>query len=575
MRKRSWSSRRMSDGNGCGRDPGPGAGRVGDSVAPLSARNPVLRGTGGSPVAPGARRSSEDPVAERRGKPVAALTKLRPLVLLLCVVLAVTALYLGRGILVPVALAVLLTFLVHPAVGFLARLGLGRVPSVIAVVVALFSILGAVAFALVLQLESLSDSIPEYRDNLIAKIAVVRGFGRGGVLERVKKAATEVSKALEKEALSSPPVEKPTPVIVRSESRGLWQVPSLFEGFGTAAIVVVLVIFMLLEREDLRNRFLRLSGHKRLASTTRALDEAGQRISRYLQMQTLINASLGAGVSIGLMLIGVPYALLLGFLAAVLRFIPYVGPWLAGGGLVLFCLAAFPEWWPSLLVLGLFVALEIAAAVVLEPVLFGQSAGISQLSLLLSVAFWTWLWGPIGLLLATPVTVCLVVLAKNAPELEFVAVLMADEPPLAPPMTYYQRLVAGDQDEASEIVEEYLKGHSLQAVYDDVILPALGQARQDRQLDRVTEGDQRFIWEATREIVDDVSRGNLAAPAGSEAVVDDGRAEDLPPALRTVHLMAYPVHDEADELALAMLQRLLDPARWRVDAASSHLLAGE
>src|SRR5262249_16294650 len=280
-----------------------------------------------------------------------------------------------RAVLVPIALATLLTFLVHPIVTFLSRRGLGRIFSVIIVVFLLFSILGGLTYALVLQLGSLSQGISGYRDHLITKIARVRSFARDGVWERAHTAVSEVKKELEKENVAPRPRETPTPVVVRSEG-SLWQLPSLLEGLGSAAVVLLLVIFMLLEREELRNRLLRLVGPRRLTTATHALDEAAQRISRYLIMQSLINTSLGAGIAIGLLVIGVPYALLWGFLAAVLRFIPYVGAWLGAALLVTFSLAAYADWWHALLALGLFAVLELLCSVVLEPLLYGHSAGI-------------------------------------------------------------------------------------------------------------------------------------------------------------------------------------------------------
>ena len=255
-------------------------------------------------------------------------------------------------------------------------------------------------------------------------------------------------------------------MVVQSRPTGLWQLPTLIEGLGGAATVIVLVIFMLIEREDLRNRLIRLGGYRRLATTTRAMDEAGQRISRYLLMQSIINASFGLGITIGLLLLGVPYALLWGFLAAVLRFIPYVGVWLGALIPIVFALAAFPTWQQPLFVVGLFVLLEALCSLVLEPLLYGQSAGVSQVALLCSVAFWAWLWGPVGLLLATPLTVCLVVFAKHVPGMEFIGILMADVSPIAPATAYYQRLLAEDEVEAARIVAEYAKDHPLEAVYD-------------------------------------------------------------------------------------------------------------
>jgi predicted PurR-regulated permease PerM len=491
--------------------------------------------------------------------------RLSPLTLLGIALLTGAALYLARPLLISIALAILLSFLVHPIVTVLSR-ALGRVTSVMLVVALLFSVLGGIAWGLTLQFGSLSEGIPRYRDNLIEKITAGRNLVRGGILERAQTAVSEVKHELEKEAPAPKPQETPTPVVIRSQT-GLWQVPSLLEGLSSAAVVLVLVIFMLLEWEELRNRFLRLAGFTRLATATRALDEISQRISHYLLMQSVINTSLGLGVTVGLLALGIPYALLWGFLAAVLRFIPYVGAWLAAAILATFCLAAFPDWWHVLASIGLFAVLELVCAVVMEPLLYGHSAGVSQVALLISISFWTWLWGPAGLLLATPLTVCLVVLAKHVPELEFVTVLMADQPPLAPAATYYQRLVANDQDEAWDIVAAYLKNHPLAAVYDDVIVPALGYARRDRQRRRISAADERAIWDASRELVEEIGEDRGASHARPPSAVQ----ASSPP----VSLLLCPAHDDADQLALSMLTQLLDPTRWAIETASPDLLASE
>ncbi|HME96931.1 MAG TPA: AI-2E family transporter, partial [Methylomirabilota bacterium] len=245
------------------------------------------------------------------------------------VIVGVTALYLARAVLVPIALAALLTFMVYPIVTGLTRLGLGRAISVGVVVTMLFLALGGVFWILTVEFTALSTQIPVYRDNLIAKIGEVRRLGSGGVLEKMQTAMTDVTRELEKETETRRVPGAAAPVVVRSEPTGRWQLPGYVEYLGSAGAVIVLVIFMLIEREDLRNRVIRLGGYNRLITTTRVLDEAAHRISRYLLMQTIINTSFGIGITGGLMLLGVPYALLWGFLAAVLRFIPYVGVWLA------------------------------------------------------------------------------------------------------------------------------------------------------------------------------------------------------------------------------------------------------
>jgi predicted PurR-regulated permease PerM len=498
----------------------------------------------------------------------------KPLVVVAALVAGVAALYLARGVLIPVALAILLTFLVHPVVARLARLGLGRALSVGLVVTMLFATLGAVTWILAVELAMLSTGIPGYRDNLIAKIGYVRRMSQGGAFEKAQSAVTEVAKELQKDTTTRAPRGAPAPMVVRAESTGYFQLPSLIEGLAGAATVLVLVIFMLIEQNDLRDRLIRLIGYRRLATTTHALDEAAQRISRYLLMQSIINASFGAGIALGLLLIGVPFALLWGFLAAVLRFIPYVGAWLAALTLMTFSLAAFPTWHQPLLVAGIFVLLETLCMVVLEPLLYGQSAGVSTVALLCSVAFWAWLWGPVGLLLATPLTVCLIVFAKHVPGMEFIGILVADAPPIAPPIAYYQRLLAEGDAEAARIASEYATDHPIEAVYDDLILPALGRARRDRRHEQLTETEERRVWQTTREIVLGLHAKRQAGQLAAEAEGGVAPSTAARP-LRTIRVLASPVRDEADELGLMMLGHLLDPARWTIELTSPQLLASE
>lgn len=498
----------------------------------------------------------------------------KPLAVLAGLIAAIAALYLARGVLIPIALAILLTFLVHPAVARLVRLGLGRVLSVGVVVTMLFATLGGVAWVLFVELNLLATGIPVYRDNLIAKIAHVRSMGRGGSLEKAQKAVTEVAKELQKDITPTPARGAPAPVVVRAEPRGLWQLPTLIETLGSALTVIVLVIFMLLEQAELRDRLIRLVGYRRLATTTRAMDEAGHRISRYLLMQSIINATFGLGIAIGFLLLGVPYALLWGFLAAVLRFIPYVGIWLAALLMIVFALAAFPTWHQPLFVVGVFVLLEALCTLVLEPQLYVQSTKISQVALLCSVAFWAWLWGPVGLLLAVPVTVCLIVFAKHVPGMEFIGILVAEAPPVDPHIAYYQRLLAEDEAEATRIAEEYLKNHPLEAGYDDLILPALGRARRDRRHELITEAEERYVWRATREIVLSLHAKRQAAKATADAEGGAGPPDAAHP-VRQIHMLASPVRDEADELGLIMLGHLIDPACWTIELTSPQLLASE
>ncbi len=367
--------------------------------------------------------------------------------------------------------------------------------------------------------------------------------------------------------------EKPVLVVVQTPSM-LWQLPSVLESLATAGLVIVLVIFMLIRYADLRGRILYLAGHHRLTVATKALDEAGHRISRYLLMQSIINGSYGAAAGLGFFLIGVPYAMLWGFLAAVLRFIPYAGPTIAAVLPSALSLAVFPGWGQPLLVIGIILLLELVSNMIMEPLLYGQSVGVSEVALLVAVAFWTWLWGAVGLILATPMTVCIGVLGKYVPQIEFIGVLLGDEPAMQVPTNYYQRLVAHDQDEAAALVEEYLETHPLEVLYDDVLIPALTAAKRDRELGTLTEEDVHFIIQAARAIVEDLNprppHPLTPARLTTTSATTEVSTMTLPP-----RILGCPAHDATDELALLMLQQLLDPERYHIAIISAEMLAGE
>jgi predicted PurR-regulated permease PerM len=500
---------------------------------------------------------------------------------LAAVVLVIASLYLAQAVLIPVAISMLLTFLLSPVADSLERLGLGRVFSVILIVILAFSFLAAVGWVVTLQLTSVANELPTYRKNIEQKIADIRSAGKGGALETVQKTAEEVKKELEKKDEPVKAQPKPREVVVQAEqSSTFWPLPldiaPMLERLASGGLAIVLVIFMLIQREDLRNRLIRLIGYGSLTTTTRALEEASQRISRYLLMQSIINASFGITVGIALYFIGLPYALLWGFLAAMLRFIPYVGPWAAAIMPGALSLIVFEGWmWPTLVV-AVFVILELVNNMILEPLLYGESAGVSEVGLLVAVAFWTWLWGPVGLILATPLTVCVVVLSKHVPQLDFISILMGDEPVLQSNVSYYQRLLAGDQDEAEEIVEEYPKTHRGEQVYDDVLIPALVDVKRDLELGRLEESNQQFVFAATRNILEELDslkpKTSANPTASAKTTSTDGHHSASSPKVRIV---GCPVRDEAEELALLMCRQLLAPTRYEMEVLADEALTSE
>ena len=496
----------------------------------------------------------------------AAVNALKPWVTFAGCVLVIGVLYWAQAILVPLALAILLTFVLAPPVTWLER-WIGRVPAVLAVVTLVFTLLGLAGWGLTRQMRHLVEDLPGYRANIQKKIADVRGAGKGGAVEQLQETIEELKTDLgsaDRRAGAGQPVLV-APEAAAGFSTFAWLGP-IVGPLGTAGVVIALVLFMLLERRDLRDRVIGLFGQGRLAVTTKAVDEAGSRVSRQLLMQSLVNLLYGVGVGIGLYFLGVPYPFVWAALGAALRFIPYVGPVLGAGAPILVSLAALDGWMGPLMVAGLFLALELFTNLVLETVLYAGAAGVSQVALLVSVAFWTWLWGPLGLLLATPLTVCLVVLGKHVPGLEFVGTLMADTPALAPEYTYYQRLLARDQSEAAELVERHMKSNPPGSVYDALLLPALNYVERDRVEGRLSTQEEAAVIQATRELVEDASRAiSNEAPGGANASAE---AEPEPPR-EPLRILGYAANGVADQVALTMLARVVDDLPIEIEIASA------
>ena len=486
------------------------------------------------------------------------------------IALVVVALYWLQGVLIPLALAVLLTFLLSPVVGALHRRGLSRVPAVLVTVLLALSVLGAMGWTLTRQLVTLADELPQYSRSIQHRISELRGASKGGPVEKVQKTVEEVVGEIQKTAKPDAPGPKPVPVVLEPPSI-LAHLPTLLQALASAVVVMVLTVFMLLEQRELRDRVILLIGYRRVTVTTRALDEAGERISRYLLMQATLNGSFGVAVGLGLLVIGVPYAVIWGSLAAAFRFIPFVGTYSAALLPFALSVAIFPGWLEPALVVGLFLVMQFVMNMVIEPWLYGQSAGISRVALLVAVTFWTWLWGPAGLLLATPLTVCLLVLGKHLPALGFIVVLMGDRPVIEAKARYYQRLLARDVDEATDIVEAYVGSDGRETVYDAVLLPALYYAKQDRERGLLTEADAQFVAQATREILDVLAQD---VPAPSETDIGDLSTSDPGVDSRT-WIVGCPARDEADALALEMVGHLLDPARNRIEMIGASMLTAE
>jgi predicted PurR-regulated permease PerM/CheY-like chemotaxis protein len=455
--------------------------------------------------------------------------------------LVVAALYLGQRILIPLALAVLLSFVLAPLVSRLERRGVRRTPAVLLVVGAAFLLLGLVGWGIASQATAMINDLPQHKKDVQQKIADLQGAGKHGLLATVQDFLDEV----ERVSRSAPDDDGPV-VRVQPERRSLFaQLQAVLGQFlgvlSTALVVVLLVIALLQSREDLRNRLIRLAGRGRLTLTTRALDEAGQRIGAYLLRHSAVNAGFGAAVGLGLSLIGVPYPALWGLLAGALRFVPAVGVWLVAPFPAALAFIHSPGPVPCILVLTLFLALELFTGYLIEPRVCGPSIGVAPVPLLLAVMFWTGLWGIVGLVLATPMTVCLAVLGKHVRQLDFLAVLLGSRPALSPEDRYYQRLLARDRYEAEAVAKAFLAEHSLPELFDDVLLPALVLVRRGRRCGELSGDDEQFILRTTSELIEDWGRVH-GPPAGGAA---------------RVRLLGLPACDGVDEVVLRMLRVLV------------------
>jgi predicted PurR-regulated permease PerM len=497
------------------------------------------------------------------------------------------ALYLAKSLLVPLTLAVLLSFLLMPVCDWLERTRLARIPAVLLTAVLGFTMLGIVTWIAVVQMTHLAPKIPEYQSNVQAKLSSVNEYA-AAALSKITKAAPGVGQdSLVSQQTAEPQgtTELPFSVRVISSPASPLQVfggmfGSLLEALGTIGIVIVLVVFFLIRREDLRDRFIHLVGKGRVTVTTQMMEDAGARVSRYLSMLFLINVTFGASVGIGLYLIGVPNAILWGILAAALRFIPYIGPWIAAAMPIGLSMAISTGWVAPILTVGLFVVLELFSNNVMEPWLYGKNTGVSPVAILVAAVFWLWLWGPVGLLLATPLTVCLLVVGKHFPQLSFLGILLGNEPVFEPKKRIYQRLLAGDQEEADELLEDLLEHKPLAEVYDTVLIPALALAETHWHRGEFNDGKHKFIMESLKEMIQDridrqkeVQAQEMSADTQG-AMADSGLVDDVinSPSLC---ILTLPARSEADEIAAMMLAQILETKSCVVHAVSVTYLASE
>jgi predicted PurR-regulated permease PerM len=504
-------------------------------------------------------------------------------------IVSIAALYFARDVLIPLALAVLLTFLLAPLTARLEAWRLSRLPAVLIVMTISLSLIGGIGWIVTNQLIDVINGLPDYRDNIQRKLQSIHG-PKGGSLAKATHSVEELSKELSTTAPNQPPAPvsrqpakttktappmasgtRPVPVeLVAPPASALQSLRNLLGPLAgplrTAGIVIVFAIFMLMKREDLRNRLFHLVGQRQLNVMTQALDDAAQRVSRYLLMQFIVNAVFGTIITIGLYFIGVPNALLWGVLAGALRFVPFVGPLIAGAFPLMLALAAFDGWTRPALTLCLFLVIELILSNVVEPWLYGAHTGISSLAILVAAVFWTVIWGPVGLILSTPLTVCLLVLGRYVPQLEFLNILLGDEPVLVREAQFYQRLLAMDQKEARAVIDEFLKQGPLMDLYDEVIIPALSMAEHDRHQGALDQPREAFILQSINEFIVELGEYRAEQLGTSQTNGEEPGQKPSDPAIETrlpnSRVICLPAKDDADEITCAMLAQLLEQAGY-------------
>jgi predicted PurR-regulated permease PerM len=505
---------------------------------------------------------------------------------LLTVVIVGAVLYFAREVFIPFALAFLLAFLLAPLATRLRHWGLGRVPSAMLVVLVSFSLIAVVGFVMASQLTDVAHKLPGYQQNIREKLHSVQVSG-GGLVERATRVihglTSELTPPATSPSRSQSGEEKPVPVEIRKapfSPMGMLRsiLGSLLSIVVTALIIIVFVIFMLIQKEDLRDRLIRLIGAGRVNVTTQALDDAAQRLSHYLLAQAGINITFGILAGCTLYFIGVPNPLLWGLSAALLRYIPYLGIWVAACLPAMMAFAVEPGWVKVPIIFGTYLGIDLMMYNFAEPFLYGNTTGISPLAILIAAVFWTWLWGAVGLFLATPLTVCLVVIGRYFPSMQFLSILLGDEPVLKPETKFYQRMLAMNLDEATELAENYLKGKSLEELDDCVIIPALTLAEEDRHRGRLDEEREQFLFQNTRILVEDITEraDDLIAGSNSTRIQnEDARDEQRAASSDHPEVVCIPARDEADEIAALMLEQLLSKRGISAKVFSCAGLLGE
>ena len=494
----------------------------------------------------------------------------------------------GRPVLIPIALATLLTFLLNPLVRRLQQRGLGRVVSVIAAVSAVgivFAVIGVVGSR---QISRLISEIPENTAKITAKVKTLKQLFSGPMAHRFEEMIEEVGRELRESAdslssdaalggVAEPAIARVvTPVAVPTGSIPWMSLTgylgSAFEVLATMAFTFVLLVFFLLEREGLRDRLVLLAGKTNLTLTSKALEDATDRVSRYIVMVAIVNGGFGVLLTAGLFLLGLPYAVLWGSLAALLRFVPYIGPWVGAVFPIAMSLAMSEGWWQPIAVFIFVMVLELISNNIVEPLAFGRTTGVAPAALLISAAFWLFLWGPIGLILSAPFAVCLVVLGKNIPQLGFLNVLLGDQPALTADVGFYQRLLVRNHQEAAALVVTRLQQTDAEQVFDELLIPALNYAKRDLKRGHLTDEEGDSLLESLNQSFAEVNMHRHDASVTDLKLPNDGAIKSDPGRLKVI---ACSTGGATDRTALAMLSKLLDPTRWDIEIISPETLTSE
>ena len=463
----------------------------------------------------------------------------------LMVIVAVAAiLHLGQEVFLPLAMAVLLTFALSPVVSFLRNRGLRHFPSVLLAVFVAFVVIGLFLLTTVFQIGLLAQDLPSFQSNILQKLNAFTESGDGtGLISRLGGMLSSISSEISSEISNAVPANSPAaPAAVDAapmpveviERQSVVQVLSglilpLISPVATAGLVVVVVIFMLLEREEIRDRFIRLAGARDLHQTTQMLEEAGGRVAKYLLIQLLVNSIFAVLIGLGLWAIGVPNALLWGLVTLVMRFVPFIGSFLAAAFPLFLAFAVSPGWSAVLWTAALFLVVELITSNIIEPWLYGSRIGVSPLAIIVCAVFWTWIWGPLGLVLSTPLTVCLVVLGRHLPQFEVFDILFGDEPALAPHSRLYQRLLAGDPIESTFRAEEALEEMFLADYYAEIGIPALLLGQHDFERGVLTAAQEDRLAQAAAQMVADLAPVAAEELAEAQMAADAEEAGPAPP----------------------------------------------